>query len=94
MAIIKKPYKIELFIESLLFAGSSGIKPPETALKLNVNNISRYAYGLNKKGITTLTVGNYKIANQHNAKLAIELLNQYRTERGVSPIPVEFLEGW
>jgi hypothetical protein len=94
MAAIKQPYKIEDFIQSLLFAGSTGVNPQEIALKLKVNNISKYAYNLNKKGITTLTTANYKIANLHNAQLAFELLNKYRRQRGASTIPIEFFEEW
>jgi len=90
-----KPYKIERFIESLILAGTSGVKPLELTNKIQTNNISKYAYDLiNKKGISLHTGSVYRITNLSNAIAALKLLNYYRVKRGAVPLPDELLQEW
>ncbi len=91
---LKRTTKIERFIESLFLAGSSGVKPLELSNKINTKNITKYAYDLKKKGVHLHTGINYRITNINDATAAFHLLNNYRTERGATALPLEFLGDW
>jgi len=87
--------KTERVLETLIISGSNGVNPQDLTIKIKTNNITKYPYDLQmKKGIYIETGTVYKLTNINDATAALNLLNQYRTKRGVSTLPEELLETW
>lgn len=86
--------KIERFIEALLLSRTDGSNPQQLGLTLATNNVPRLAQNLRAKGVKMHTTPTYSIVSQHDAEVALKLLNQYRRNRGAHKLPEELISGW
>jgi len=85
------PYKIEIFLTQLLYAGSEGISPSALASIIQTQCIAKFAHVARSKGISMQTKGRYKLIEAQSIDIAIDTVNEYKIQRGENTIPRELL---